>query len=33
MVSEIVSKEFSTALKKENVGVNDQIKVFKNIIF
>jgi len=26
----MVSKEFPTALKKENVAVNDQIKVFKN---
>jgi hypothetical protein len=32
MLSEIVSKEFPTALKKENVAVNDQIKVLTKII-
>jgi hypothetical protein len=32
VLSGIVSEEFPAALKKENVAVNDQIKVFKNII-
>jgi hypothetical protein len=25
-------EEFQTALKKENISVNDQVKVFENII-